>query len=360
MKYTAAQEAGEKVSVTVQPYPGDERILRLRLRNGNIIVELTNIGAAITSIFTPGKNGELKNIVAGYADLASYLLNPDYYGVVVGRYANRIAAGHFSMNGKEYQLSVNNGGNHLHGGVQGFSHKFWTLAAVKEDEQQCSVMFSYNSADGEEGYPGNLSVSVEYLLDDTGKLHVHYSAITDKSTPVNLTNHSYFNLTGFEVPSILDHSLAVNAAAYTEKSENDTPSGKILPVANTALDFRKPRKLREGIDQFPADMGFDHNFVLDKSAENNLEKAAVLSEASSGRTVTVYTSKPGMQLYTANYWNGSIVGAQGVAYQQHGGVALETQSFPDSVHHPHFPSAILHPGEQYRSTTIFEFGINAD
>ncbi|QEC40180.1 aldose epimerase family protein [Pseudobacter ginsenosidimutans] len=360
MKYATAQETGEKASVTVLPYNGDERILRVRLRNRNIIVELTNIGSAITAIYTPGKNDGLKNIVAGYADLKNYLHNPDYYGVVVGRYANRIAAGHFSINGKEYQVSVNNGSNHLHGGVQGFSHKFWTVTSVKENEQQCSVVFSYNSADGEEGYPGNMSVSVEYQLDDAGRLHIHYSATTDKSTPVNLTNHSYFNLTGFEQPSILDHLLEVNASAYTEKSENDTPTGQILSVTGTALDFRKPGKLSKGVDQFPADMGYDHNFVLDKSEGNDLEKAAVLSEASSGRTVTVYTTKPGMQLYTANFWNGSIIGQQGVAYRQHGGVALETQSFPDSVHHPHFPSTILHPGEQYRTTTIFEFGIIAE
>lgn len=355
-KYTSTLEAGKQASVTVQSCD-DERIHKVRLQNRNIIVELTNIGAAIMAIYTPGKNGELKNIVAGYADLENYLHNPDYYGVVVGRYANRIAAGHLSINGKEYQLTVNNGGNHLHGGVQGFSYKFWTLAAVKENEEQCCVLFSYNSADGEEGYPGNLSVSVEYLLDDAGRLHIHYSATTDKSTPVNLTNHSYFNLTGFEQPSILNHSLEVNASAYTQKSENDTPTGQILSVTGTALDFRKPRKPGEGIDQFPADMGYDHNFVLDKTEQNGLEKAAVLSEETSGRIVTVYTTKPGMQLYTANFWNGTIIGQQGVAYQQYGGLALETQSFPDSVHHAHFPSTILHPGEQYRATTIFEFGI---
>ena len=360
MKYAAAQEAGKKMAVTVQPYTVDERIIQVRLRNGNITVELTNIGCAITAIYTPGKNGEVKNIVAGYASLEDYLNNPDYYGVVVGRFANRIAGGHFSINGKEYKVTVNNGGNHLHGGVQGFSHKFWTLRAVKENEQQCGVLFSYNSADGEEGYPGNLIVSVEYLLDDAGRLQIHYSATTDKSTPVNLTNHSYFNLTGFEQPSILDHLLKVNASAYTEKSEKDTPTGQVLSVTGTALDFRKPGKLGKGIGQFPADMGYDHNFVLDKKDEKCLEQAAVLSEASSGRTVTVYTTKPGMQLYTANYWNGSIEGQQGVAYQQHGGVALETQSFPDSVNHPHFPSTILHPGEQYSATTIFEFGIQSD
>jgi aldose 1-epimerase len=359
MKQAVARKTGEMVSVTVQPYPADERILQVILHNGNIRVELTTIGAAITAIYTPDNQAAFKNIVAGYADLSSYLDNPDYYGVVVGRYANRIAGGHFSLNGKEYQLSVNNGKNHLHGGFQGFSHKLWKLIETKENAQHCSAVFSYDSADGEEGYPGNLEVKVEYLLDDAGRLHIHYFATTDKSTPVNLTNHSYFNLTGFEDPLVLDHSLMVNASSYTEKNENDTPSGKILPIANTGLDFREFRKLSAGIGGFPGDMGYDHNFVLDQRQENELVKAAVLSEASSGRTLTVYTTKPGMQLYTANYWNGSIVGQQGVAYQQHGAVALETQSFPDSVHHSHFPSTILYTGEQYRSTTIFEFGISA-
>lgn len=357
LKHTKITDTDTRVSATTELYHLDTRIQHVRLKNGSILVELTNIGAAITAIYTPDRHEVQKNIVAGYADLTQYWSNPDYFGVVVGRYANRIANGQFTLDGKEYKLSVNNGNNHLHGGKQGFSHKLWTLTELKQNDTQCSAVFAYFSADGEEGYPGNLDITVEYTLNDSGSLMIRYIATTDKSTPVNLTNHSYFNLTGFENPSVLDHTLMINAESYTEKNENNTPTGNILNTCNTALDFSTARKLGTGVYAFPEDLGYDHNFVLNTVGGDSLQKAAVLCEPTTGRTLTVYTTKPGMQLYTANYWNGNITGQQGVAYQQHGGVALETQSFPDSVNHPEFPSTILHPGDHYRSTTIFEFGI---
>lgn len=347
------------VKTTVSSYTDSlqQPVQHIVLQNKDITIELTNIGCAITAIRTPDKNGIQKNIVAGFKDLGYYKVNKDYFGAVVGRYANRIAEGKFTLNEKQYQLSINDAGNHLHGGVNGFSHKLWTLTEVLENENECSASFSYLSKDGEEGYPGNLAVTVKYILDGNNRLSIIYTATTDKSTPVNLTNHSYFNLTGFEEPTILNHYLQVNSNAYTQKSANNTSTGDITTVNDTALDFTQPRRIGDDIANFPADMGYDHNFILHQNGQQHCIKAAVLSEAGTGRQLTVYTDKPAIQVYTGNFWNGSITGEQGYVYQQHGGVALETQSYPGSVQHAHFPNTILHPGEEYRSTTIFEFGI---
>ncbi|MGN6417099.1 MAG: aldose epimerase family protein [Pseudobacter sp.] len=344
-------------SVSV-PVAGNERIVKVTLQNGGITVDLTNIGCAVMSIHTPDKNGESRNIVAGFSDPLQYMVNKDYFGVVAGRYANRIDAGKFELEGNSYQLTQNNGVNHLHGGFDGLSHKVWEVSALAQNENQCGVMFSYVSKDGEEGYPGNLSVTVLYTLDEDGRLQIDYTATTDKSTPVNLTNHSYFNLTGFEEPSVLQHALKLFAGFYTEKNENNIPTGKILPVQGTGLDFRELKRIGEDIGKMVCDGGFDHNFVLD--ARVGLKEAALLTEDSTGRTLKVYTSKPGIQVYTGNSWDGKTTGQQGVPYQRHGAVALETQAFPDSVNHPHFPDTIVHPGSPYRSTTIFEFGISSD
>ncbi len=352
------QMAGETALINIKTHPRDERILYVTLHNRNITVELTNIGCAIIAIYMPDRKGNRKNVVAGYEDVLQYQGNKDYFGVIVGRYANRIAGGSFCLDGKQYQLSVNDGNNHLHGGVSGFSHKLWELASVKQNDRQCSVAFSYHSPDGEEGYPGALSVTVEYMLDDAGKLHIRYQATCTQSTPVNLTNHSYFNLTGFETPVVTAHRLTVYADTYTEKDANNTSSGGIGSVDNTALDFRQPRNIKEGIGNFPEDRGYDHNFILRHTKDIAVSKAAVLSEETTGRTVTVYTDRPAMQVYTGNYWDGTITGKQGHLYVQHGGIALETQAYPDSVHHPHFPDTILHPGEKYQTETIFEFGIS--
>jgi aldose 1-epimerase len=315
------------------------------LQNRDITVELTNIGCAITAIYTRDRHNIKKNIVAGFADH------------VVGRYANRIAQGTFNLNGKTWQLSVNDAPNHLHGGYSGFSHKVWEMGDTVENENECGVTFTYVSPDGEEGYPGNVMVMVQYLLNNDNQLHIVYRATTDKSTPINLTNHSYFNLTGFEDENILSHRLQLMAGEYTEKSVGNTPTGVLKKVFNTALDFTTPKFLGSDINCFPGDMGYDHNFILSHTATNKIIKAAVLNEETTGRMLTVYTSKPAIQLYTANHWNGSTIGRQGVAYKKHGAVALETQSWPDSVNHPHFPNTILQAGEEYNSTTIFEFGL---
>ncbi len=332
----------------------DRTVQRIILQNEKVTVELTNIGASIVSIQTPDKNDIKKNIVAGFEELSRYNFNKDYLGCIVGRYANRISNGLFTLNDKKYQLSLNDGVNHLHGGFHGFHLKHWLIDARAENEDDCSVTFSCNSIDGEEGYPGNMHAKVQYKLSDN-RLILYYTAITDKHTPVNLTNHSYFNLSGFEQDTILNHTLLINADYYTEKSSLNTPTGKILSVTGTELDFRASKIIRKGINGFPADMGYDHNFVLQQRKE--IIMAAILNDPLSGRALTVYTDKPGIQLYTANYWNGAHIGPQNKRYIKHGAVALETQLFPDSVNHPHFPDCILKPEEVYDYTTIFQFDI---
>ena len=346
-----------RVAINTQEDAADEPVVQVLLQQGHITVELTNIGCAVTAIRTPDKKGIIKNIVAGFSDLSLYRQNKDYLGCVVGRYANRISEGRFSLNGKPYQLNINNGPHHLHGGIKGFSHKIWKLQAVIEQERHCGVVFYYTSADGEEGFPGNLHVTVTYLLTNAGRLFILYRATTDTSTPVNLTNHSYFNLSGFVQPTIHDHYLWVNSERFTEKTEHNTPSGKIQPVNDSPLDFRTSRRIGDQLHAFPDDMGYDHNFILQHCGKKSILKAAELREKTSGRILSVYTDQPAMQLYTANYWDGSGTGEQGVSYLQHGAVALETQAYPDSVNHKHFPNTILKPGEVYRSLTVFEFGV---
>jgi aldose 1-epimerase len=338
-------------------HDGNNEIVRVILRNENMAVELTNIGCSITAIRTPDKKNVHANIVAGYSDLLQYKNNEDYMGCVVGRFANRIANGRFTLNGRTCQLSVNNGNNHLHGGIEGFSRKLWRVHEIIESEEECGVVFSYLSTDGEEGYPGNLSVTVKYLLDRDNRLGIYYKATTDKSTPVSLTNHSYFNLTGFNDSTIYDHQLSVTADEYTVKSASNTPTGEIAKLGGTALDFRSCKPIGKHISAFAEDMGYDHCFILKRSNSPEMLKAAVLSEEKSGRMVTVYTDRPAMQVYTANLWTGSIEGEQGYLYKKHGGIALETQAFPDSPNHSHFPDAILHPGKVHESATIYEFGI---
>lgn len=349
-----AKKDNAKVRISrVEKSPGE--VLFITLENDGIEVNITNIGCSVMSIRTPDKHGVMKNVVAGLRNAADYRINRDYFGCVVGRYANRISDGKFTLQRKTYQLPLNDPPNHLHGGVHGFSHKTWTLDRLIEEDNAFGVAFSYRSVDGEEGYPGNLDVTVTYLLQAAGRLEINYRATTDRATPVNLTNHSYFNLSGFETDTILDHELKIHAGHYTGKSAKNTSTGKILPVEGTALDFTNFRKIREGINEFPVDMGYDHNFVLDPSCRGLVVPAATLYEEVSGRILNVYTNKPGVQVYTGNYWDSTVKGEQGVIYHKHGGLALETQALPDSVNHSTFPDTILQPGSVYRSTTVFEF-----
>lgn len=326
----------------------------ITLENAVMTVELINLGATITAIYAPDKAGTRKNIVAGFEHPEDYEHNHAYFGCTVGRYANRIAGGHLPVSGHHYQLSVNNDGNHLHGGFDGFHTKVWQVLQITQTNDEASVTMEYISADGEEGYPGNLTVQVQYVLDGTNQLSIRYTGRTDKSTPVSLTNHSYFNLSGFEQPSIIDHLLTINARTYTEKSSRNVPTGNILPVSGTPLDFTQPTRIGEHINSLPADGGFDHNYVL-QSHQAGKVPAATLEDPDSGRRLRVFTDQPGIQLYSANFWDGSITGQQGTPYLKHGAVALESQAFPDSPNHPHFPDTILSPGDVYRRTTVFAF-----
>ena len=347
------------LSVTIYPYEyeGNDKLFRVILCNGNMTVELTNIGCAITAIRTPDNQNNEANIVAGFSGLLDYKTNADYFGCVVGRYTNRIANGQFHLDGKSYQLSINNGSNHLHGGKEGFSRKVWHIHETIQTEDECGIVFSYFSPDGEEGYPGNLSVIVKYLLSKGNRLSIYYKATTDKSTPVSLTNHSYFNLSGFRDSTIYHHKLCIEATEYILKSGNNTSTGEIAKVQGTALDFRTPQPIGKDINAFPEDMGYDYSLIIQNNNSRAMVKAAILNEEKSGRMVTIYSDRPAIQVYTGNFWNGSIEGEQGYRYIKHGGVALETQAFPDSPNHPHFPDTILHPGEVHESSTIYEFDV---
>jgi aldose 1-epimerase len=345
------------VSREFVPQLKDRGVSKILLKNGELSVLVTNLGCSIISIEAPDRAGVTRNIVAGFANIEDYLFNRDYLGCIIGRYANRIAGGKFTLEGKQFQLAVNNGANHLHGGIQGFNKKVWEIAELIESEDTVAVAFSYVSEDGEEGYPGNLQVIVRYSLTRDCQFCIEYSAQSDKATPINLTNHSYFNLSCFQVPVIDNHLLQVNASYYTEKNERNIPTGSLVAVANTPLDFRMPKKIGIGIDKFPRDFGYDHNFVLESSSETKTVFAAKLHEPVSGRVLKVHTSQPGIQVYTGNYWDGTINGVQGQTYQKHGAVALETQAFPDSPNHASFPNTILYPGQQYLSRTVYGFGI---
>ena len=331
---------------------GGEDIFLFTLDNGWMKVELTNYGATIVSIFTPGKNGEMENIVAGFNNFESYLLDQPYFGCIVGRYANRIANGSFAIDGVNYQLPVNNGTNHLHGGISGFNRKVWKAEVMEDDPDNPGIKLSYFSRDGEENYPGNLDVTVTYSLKGLGELHMDYRATTDQPTIINLTNHSYFNLSGFKESTVKDHVLRIHAEHYTEKNEQNVPNGIIAPVAGTPLDFTSPETIGQRLHELGLDNGYDHNFVLHN--EGALRPAAELSDKRSGRKLRVLTNQPGMQLYTSNFFDGSLTGYQGKPYLQHCAVALETQDFPDAPNHSHFPNTVLRPGEVYERSTVFQ------
>jgi len=338
----------EKITSTLYDRLDGKDIFLITLRNGTTTVGLTNIGCSITSIHTPDRNGDCKNIVAGFASPMDYIRNPWYFGCVVGRYVNRIGGALFYLDRQAVCLSTNDGGNHLHGGFEGLSRKIWSLKEMLDE----GVVFEYTSPDGEEGYPGNLCVQMKYTLDEGNKLGLHYTATTDRRTPVNLSNHSYFNLSGFDNPTIRDHVVMINAQGYTEKYAQNLPTGNILPLEGTPLDLVTSVRFGDRIDRLPFDRGFDHNYVLD-----GRQPAAEVHDPLSGRVLRVTTDRPGIQLYTANWWDGSLRGEHDQPYQQHGAFALETQAFPDSPNRPEFPNTILTPGEIYETNTFFEFDI---
>lgn len=313
-------------------------------------------GGIIVSLRVPDRQGRGDDIVLGYESAAEYARNNGpFFGALIGRYGNRIANGRFMLDGAEYKLATNNGPNHLHGGVRGFDKVIWRGEPLPE-----GIAFTYTSADGEEGYPGILKARVTYTLTDRNELTVDYEATTDKPTIVNLTQHSYFNLAGQGTRDVLEHLMQIDADRYTPVDATLIPSGELSPVAGTPFDFQKPTPIGQRIweehAQLRSGLGYDHNFVLTRSGEG-LQHAARVVEPSTGRTLDVATTEPGLQFYSGNFLDGTITGKQGRIYQQRYGFCLESQHFPDSPNKPAFPSTVLRPGQTYRSRTVFTFGV---
>ena len=320
------------------------------LTNANgLVAKITSYGAIITELHVPDRQGVLGDVVLGFDNLDQYLKGHPYFGATVGRVANRIAKGRFTLDGKTYVLATKNGPNHLHGGLKGFDKMIWKA----EPQTGAAVKFTYTSPDGEEGYPGTLAVAVTMTLRDVNDLRLDYAATTDQPTPVNLTNHSYFNLAG--AGSALEHEMMIAADCYTPSDSELIPTGEIKPVKGTPMDFTTPQRIGSRFAQLRTNpLGYDDNYVLNAGGDV-LALAARVCEARSGRVMEVHTTQPGVQFYTGNFLNGSLTGKRGVVYQQHCAFCLETQHFPDSVNQLKFPSVILRPGQTYRRTTIYKF-----
>jgi len=316
-------------------------------------VKITNYGGIVTSFVTADKAGNKSSIVIGFDSLSGYLAKPPYFGALIGRYGNRIGDAKFTLDGKEYKLAANNGKNALHGGLKGFDKVVWNATTVSDTIP--SLTLTYLSKDGEEGYPGNLKVIVQYTLTEDNELKIEYNATTDKATPVNLTNHSYFNLTGDVNNTILNHSLMIDADNYTPVDTSLIPTGEIKPVKGTPFDFTTAKPIGRDIDSVPG--GYDHNWVLN-SKDGSLQKVAVLSDSVSGRSLEVYTTEPGLQFYTGNFLDGKFINRDGKAINLHTALCMETQHFPDSPNKPNFPSTILQPGQQYHTETIYKVVLN--
>tara|TARA_Y100000766_G_scaffold135221_1_gene116492 strand:+ start:173 stop:1348 length:1176 start_codon:yes stop_codon:yes gene_type:complete len=322
-------------------------------------VRVTNYGAIVTSIIVPDRNGKQADVALGYDRVEDYInaVDKPYFGAVVGRYGNRIAKGEFTLDGETYSLLKNNGENHLHGGAIGFDKVVWTVDEYVEGQ---ALTLSYLAKDKEEGYPGNLQLKITYTLADDNSLVVDYHATTDKATPVNVTQHTYFNLKGEGQGTILDHQLMLNAKKFTPVDESLIPTGEMPTVAGTPFDFTTPKAIGRDIgqqnEQLVFGLGYDHNWILDTDGkEGELSLAAQVHEPSSGRVMEIYTTEPGIQFYCGNFLDGRLRGKSGKPYVHRGGFCLETQHFPDSPNQPNFPSTILKPGETYDSKTVFKF-----
>ena len=321
--------------------------------NNGSVVTISNYGGTVTSFVTPDKDGKKSSIIIGFDSLHSYLQHPPYFGALIGRYGNRIGDAKFTLDGTTYKLAANDGKNHLHGGLKGFDKVVWD-ATIPNDSIP-SLTLKYLSKDGEEGYPGNLQVTVQYTLTDEDGLQIEYSAITDKATPVNLTNHSYFNLSGDVSNTILNEKLMIDADNYTPVDSTLIPTGEIKSVKGTPFDFTSPKLIGRDIDSVKG--GYDHNWVLNKK-DTSLQKVAELSDSISGRSLEVYTTQPGLQFYTGNFLDGTFINRDGKPITKHAALCLETQHFPDSPNKPNFPSTILKPGEVYHAVTVYKVKLN--
>ncbi len=339
--------------------PTGEAVQQFTLVNAQgIQIDLLTYGGIVTSIRTPDRDGQFDDIVLGYESLDAYLQRSPYFGAIVGRYANRIGGGTFTIDGTTYTLATNNGPNHLHGGVRGFDKVNWQ-ALPFEREGAAGVVLRYVSLDGEEGYPGRLDVAVTYTLRDDDTWQVDYEATTDKPTHVNLSQHTYFNLAGDGARDVLEHELRIDADRYTPVDATLIPTGELADVEGTPFDFREATTIGARIDadhpQIRNGLGYDHNFVLTRGGDGLVEAIHVRAP-STGRTLAIATTEPGVQFYSGNFLDGSITGKQGHVYERRYGFCLETQHFPDSPNKPQFPSTLLRPGETYRSTTVYRFG----
>ncbi len=330
------------------------------LRSGNIQMAITNYGGRIVGFCAPDKSGKMADIVLGFSSINDYMKAKEvFYGALIGRVGNRIAKGKFALDGKEYTLPLNNGVNHLHGGPKGFHNVVWDVKAVTDS----SIVLTYLSKDGEMGYPGNLTVEVKYLLDSKNELVISYHATTDKSTPVNLTNHAFWNLGGEGNGTINEHLLTINADKYTPVDSTMIPNEENASVDRTPFDFRTAKaigtdlSLQAGNIQLKNGKGYDHNFVLNKLAQDSMSWAATIFEPTSGRKMEIFTQEPGLQFYGGNFMDGTDVGKRGKAFKYREAFALETQHFPDSPNHTNFPSIILRSGDVYQTSSIYKFSV---
>ena len=352
------------MSISAEPF-GDvdgEAVERYALTNGRgLDVAVLTYGGIVQSIRVPDRDGTVANVALGFVTLTEYLANTPYFGCIVGRYANRIARGVFSLDDRRYELAVNDPPNTLHGGVSGFDKRVWS-AQDATTADGVALTLSRTSPDGEEGYPGTLAVAVTYTLTDANALRIDYRATTDRPTIVNLTNHSYFNLAGEGSGSVDNHELELRASSFLPTDRGSIPTGEIAPVAGTPMDFTRPRRIGERIrdtsfEQIAFGCGYDHTYVLDRPTAYDTTSilAARVHEPTTGRTMEVLTTEPSVQLYTGNKLDGTLSGISGRAYRQGDGLALETQHYPDSPNRPGFPSTVLRPGQRYASTTVYAF-----
>ncbi|MFM2358395.1 MAG: hypothetical protein RLY16_388 [Bacteroidota bacterium] len=356
----AAEKAAENQPTTAKVTKADwgetdgKKVFLYTLTNNKgVQIKISNYGATVTSWITPNKAGKTSSVVLGFDSLSGYLAKPPYFGATIGRYGNRIAKGSFKIDTSTYTLAKNNGENHLHGGDKGFDKVVWD--ATPATDSTASITMNYLSKDGEEGYPGNLKVAVKFTLTDENELLIEYNAETDKATVVNLTNHSYFNLTGDASTTILDHSLQINADKYTPVDKGLIPTGELKAVSAGPFDFLQSHKIGERIAAVEG--GYDHNFVLNRKSQE-LELVATLSDSVSGRSLEVYTVEPGLQFYSGNFLDGTFKTSDGKAIQKYAALCLETQHFPDSPNKPAFPSTLLKPGEKYHTVTKYKVVVN--
>lgn len=345
------------VKDTFGALPDGKVVYRFTLKNDNgVEMQVINYGGIITSLKTPDKNGNVEDIVLGYDSLSGYLKSSPYFGALIGRYGNRIAKGKFKIDGTEYTVAGNNNGQHLHGGLKGFDKVYWDIEPV-ESSEGAAVKLTYQSKDMEEGYPGNLNSEVVYTLTNDNELKIDYKATTDKKTIVNLTQHTYFNLTGNVKGDILNHELYLKADEFIPVDKVLIPTGKLEPVKNTPFDFTVATPIGKRIgDKHPQlanGLGYDHCWVL--SSKDSVKLAGSLFEPNSGRLVEVYTTEPGIQFYSGNFLDGTLTGKGGVVYQKHAGLCLESEHFPDSPNQASFPSTLLEPGQTYQTQTTYRF-----